>query len=74
METRDQGLLLGIQIDGVTCFIVGDMSSQTFDPGYISPTVKILYEKKFYHTEIDIKIQRSALKVLAVGAVRRLAQ
>ena len=39
METRDQGLLLGIQIDGVTSFIVGDMSSQTFDSDYISPTV-----------------------------------
>ena len=39
METREQELSFGTKINGIFCFIVGDISFLSFDRGFISPTV-----------------------------------
>ena len=40
METREQELSFGTKINGIFCFIVGDISFSSFDRSYISPTVQ----------------------------------
>ena len=39
LETREQELSFGTKINGIFCFIVGDISFLSFDRGYIFPTV-----------------------------------
>ena len=39
LETREQELSFGTKINGIFCFIVGDISFLSFDRGFISPTV-----------------------------------
>jgi hypothetical protein len=46
LETREQELS-GTKINGIFCFIVGDISFLSFDRGFISPTVYIIYIQGF---------------------------
>ena len=39
LKNREQELSFGTKIDGIFCFIVGDLSFFSFDRGYIFPTV-----------------------------------
>ena len=41
METTEQELSFGTKINGIFCFIVGDISFLSFDRGFISPTVEL---------------------------------
>ena len=43
LETREQELSFGTKINGIFCFIVGDISFLSFDRGYIFPTVASEY-------------------------------
>ena len=45
LETREQELSIGTKINGIFCFIVGDISFLSFDGGYIFPTVVPCYCK-----------------------------
>ena len=42
LETTEQELSFGTKINGIFCFIVGDISFLSFDRGFISPTVLAL--------------------------------
>ena len=74
LETREQELSFGTKINGIFCFIVGDISFLSFDRGYIFPTVTPKTASEYHKKSPRRRVESNFIKWKTLFLIRKFVE